>query len=627
MSDTDRLYALSSTYTHPWLDADGPGLLINDPVLAMRWYLTHEREQYLAVTGHVSHDAGATWQPLAPHQLLADAEQHLGSAAQTATGATQLLHRALQAEAAEWIDARIRFFQPDGPRPWLPETPELSSWQRGGQIWALALGTVPDTAVMAHLASLYTDPQPEGPGLMQAAARDTLTALALADDPQGAQLGELIRAWRLLERLTFGSEAGQVDGRARAAQQTLMGHLISHHPDTAPVIVAYADPAHPAHQAARFYLRPLAQIGAGEESLLADARAAFDDALQEADAIPAPAPATAATPTDPEQQPPAIPGYPKPLLDDLQAAAAWRLRSPAARRAAERIMEDLTHATGRLAEVTAHRDLAQPPTSDERAAQDHAASWRNYYQDRLAELDAQHAMLMHASILADAEEAATPATHELIIAASQATERSAQPGEHPRQTHQAFMAEVEAGERRIADVLAEQRQLTRDALHNLFPKLTGRQGLHTLRTQLIEHSGLGIDAYTRAYDAIGQAGRRLRELEANHQSGYVEFGRQPVTGEQVEQARADVENAEQRFADLRASRPPTLRAVKVLDGVAGMEPSASGSLAARAARIKTPSRERAVQPPAAATEPLRADDTQHTHHLQQPGTGQIAHLP
>jgi hypothetical protein len=40
VSGAGRLYALSSTYTGPWWDGDGPRLLIDDPVVAMRWYLT-----------------------------------------------------------------------------------------------------------------------------------------------------------------------------------------------------------------------------------------------------------------------------------------------------------------------------------------------------------------------------------------------------------------------------------------------------------------------------------------------------------------------------------------------------------------------------------------------------------
>ncbi|MGW2449115.1 hypothetical protein [Streptomyces sp. NPDC001675] len=106
MPDTDRLYGLSSVYTHPWLSGpDGPGLLIHDPVVAMRWYVTTEREENLAVTGHVSNDNGATWRRLRPRELMADAEQALaalahdgGPQAQQSAG---LLRDVLAAEAAD----------------------------------------------------------------------------------------------------------------------------------------------------------------------------------------------------------------------------------------------------------------------------------------------------------------------------------------------------------------------------------------------------------------------------------------------------------------------------------------------------------------------------------------------
>jgi hypothetical protein len=159
--DTDRLYALSSTYNNPWWPNDpGPGLLINDAVVAMRWYLTNEREENLAVTGHVSHDDGTTWQPLLPSELLADAERAVERAAVTSGDEPRrtaaLLRDALIAEAADWLDHRLRYVQPDDPFPYPPATPTLLSWQRGGQIWALALGKVPPEEVLTHLMASFT---------------------------------------------------------------------------------------------------------------------------------------------------------------------------------------------------------------------------------------------------------------------------------------------------------------------------------------------------------------------------------------------------------------------------------------------------------------------------------------
>lgn len=124
-----RLYALTSLSTHPWGDdVPGPKMLVNDPLVAARWFLTIEAEEIYAVTGHVSDDNGATWQPLLPSELLRDAQQHLSSAGPTASGS----RRALAAEAADWLDRRIRFQQPDDPIRWIPPHPSAHGWRAGG---------------------------------------------------------------------------------------------------------------------------------------------------------------------------------------------------------------------------------------------------------------------------------------------------------------------------------------------------------------------------------------------------------------------------------------------------------------------------------------------------------------
>lgn len=627
MSDTDRLYALTSVYTHPWLgDEDGPGLLIGDAVLAMRWYLTSEREETLAVTGHVSEDSGATWRPLTPGELLADAERSLATTT-AEPDATELLRRALWTEAADWLDHRIRYVEPDDPNQWRPETPELDSWRRGGQIWAMSLGTVPDDTVLTQLAAHYRAPQPEGPELLKAAARDTLKDLAIAEAPRGAGPGELLSTWRRLSPLTFRFGIGQVNGRVRAAKQRLMDHLVVRHRDTASVIAAHPDPQHPAHQAARAYLSRLAYIEpADEEGLRADARDAFEDALQEATTAHQPEEAVG---EELEAQPvAAIPGYPKPLQDYLRAAAAWRLISPAARRDAEQAMDQLVRANTHLLQVTtstADRIDGWPRAVAEKAA----FQARLNAQRELDELNARHAMLMHGTVLADAEAAAESAAREAIVAAAQATDPP--PGErrtvgHDLQVQDAFKAQVTAAEERIAQTLGEQRQLARDALHRLFPQASGSAGLYMLRTKLVEHSGLGIDAYTGAYCVIGELGGKLRDLESRLGSGYVEFGHRPVTAELVEQVRRGLQGAVERFEDLRVSRPATLRAVKALDSVAGLHPRSDG-IAARAGQIAAQSRERTRRPTTPA--PRRDAPTGHAQHQHQqaPHTGQSTRLP
>ncbi|KUN14576.1 hypothetical protein AQJ11_44455 [Streptomyces corchorusii] len=321
MSDTDRLYALSSTYTHPGLsDVDGPGLLINDAIVAMRWYLNHEREENLAVA-EVSEDGGVTWRAITPASCTRtpDALLPSGRRRRGRSGAA-LLREALAAEAAEWLDHRIRYVQPDDPVQHRPRTPGLASWRRGGQIWALALDTVPDEQVLTHLAGHYADSQPEGPERARTGALDTLNALVLADDPADADIPELLRTLRHVNRLTFGFEIGQLKARAEQAQHKILNQLISRHPQTAAVARAHPDPQHPAQRAARTYLHRLSLIGAdGEERLLADAARDFTEALEALQAAEAARPPATAAPDADTPGPEPIPGYPRQMDGDLQA--------------------------------------------------------------------------------------------------------------------------------------------------------------------------------------------------------------------------------------------------------------------------------------------------------------------
>ncbi|MFF9158521.1 hypothetical protein ACF1AB_40570 [Streptomyces sp. NPDC014846] len=625
MPDTDRLYALSSVYNHPWLsDVGGPGLLIHDPVMAMRWYLTTEREENLAVTGHVSDDQGATWRPLPPRELMADAERALAAMAEyggpQARQSAGILRDALAAEAADWLDHRLRYVQPDDPAPYRPDEPSPESWQRGGQIWALALGTLPDEQVLRHLTARFTALQSEGATLLRTGAAEMLDALALAEAPNRGEAAQLLAALGLLNRLGFGFGTGQLDTLAEDAQRSILDHLVTVHPATAPVTAAHPEPGHGANMAARAYLRRLSLVGTdGEPRLLDDAAAALAEAVTAAEQQPRPAPDPSAT----ARQAPAIPGYPKRLEGDLQAAAQWRLISPAARRAAEQTMDRLARATSALAQATAAADVNQPPSPQEDAA---LLSHRSLHQE-LEELTARHALLLHASVLADAEAAAEPAQHAAVVAAAQATEARPRPGTAAEMVaaEDAFMAHVTGVEDRIAETLAEQRRLTVEALQRIFPYAVSSTGRHTVRRNLLENSGLGLDAYQQAYWAIGESARKLESVEAAYRSGAVSFGRPPVSQDDVEQARAALQRAETRFADLRISRPYTVRAVGALDRAVHHEPPEAR--ATRAARIAAQSRERSkttapAAPPTHVAAPT-AEQVRQTHHSaaqqHQPG--------
>lgn len=594
MPDTDRLYALSSTYTNPWWSNDtGPGLLIHDAVLAMRWYLSNEREERLAVTGHVSDDGGATWRPLHTGELLADAEQALQHAEQAGGAASRtaaLLREAMAAEAASWLDGRIRYVQPDDPAPHRPPRPDLPAWERGGQIWALALSSVPPDAVLAHLAARYASPQPDGPEYLRTGAQHTLSALALANDPAGADVHDLLGALDHLNELAFGFEMGQLRTLAEDAQRNLADHLVSRLPLAAAPTGLTTE--HPVQQVTRADIDRLAGPE-GMEGLRVGARDALTEALARATGQ------AAAEDTVGSGGRAAVPGYPRHLPSEQQAAAQWRAISPVARRAAEQAMSQLVEAVTTLTEATASGAAVQRDDSA---------------RIGLEQLNARHALLMHAMVLADAEAAAVPAAHEAVVAAAQATAaRAGSPTEGEAMTEEAgFMARVNTAQDRIAETLTKQQQVTSDALHRLFMYPISSSELHLMRTQLIDDSGLGLDAYNQAYRTLSEASGYLQQLEDGHHP--------KAPPGQVAEARTRVRQAEAEFTDLQLSRTVTLRAVTALDGVAGIAPS-SKSAAARAAEIVAQSRERALQgAPLGASRHSRAstDQARQAANLQSP---------
>ncbi|MFJ8035993.1 hypothetical protein [Streptomyces sp. NPDC096032] len=448
-----------------------------------------------------------------------------------------------------------------------------------------------------------------------------LDALALAEAPARSESAQLLAALGLLNRLAFGFETGQLDTLAEDAQRSILDHLVTAHPATAAVAAAHPEPGHGANMAARAYLHRLSLIGTdGEPRLLDDAAAALAEAVTAAEQQPGRTPDPSAT----ARQAPAIPGYPKRLEGDLQAAAQWRLISPVARRAAEQTMDRLARAASALAHATAGADVNQPPSPQRDAA---LLSHSSLHQE-LEELTARHALLLHASVLADAEAAAEPAKHAAVVAA-QATEARPRPGTAAEMAaaEDAFMAHVTGVEDRIAETLAEQRRLTREALQRIFPYAVTSTGRHTVRRNLLENSGLSLDAYHHAYRAIGESARKMESVTAAYRSGAVSFGRPPVSQDDVEQTRAALQRAETRFADLRISRPNTLRALRALDRAVHHEPSGPEAPAARAARIAAQSRERSkttapTAPPTHVAAPA-AEQVHQAHHSaaqqHQPG--------
>jgi hypothetical protein len=545
--DSTSLYALTSVYNHPWWPSQaGPSLLIHDPVLAMRWYLMHEREDNLAVAVQASRDEGATWQPLPSRELLAEAEHGLVAWPDTPKAAA-VVRDAFDGEAAQWLDARIRHVPADDPAP--PAT-SRAAWERASYVWAVAMGTVPHRGVLDRLTAGAADALAGDVAALCAASQEALAALDLAWHPSGASTAELLSATRLLDRLTIGPDLGQLRAAGERALQGLLDDLAARATGGAPrAALSHGAVGRGALLAVVRQLLHQAGNRPSETDVLAQLREAM-----------ASRPAAAVEAVQEAQErgrarESVMPGYPR-TLPDLHAAAAWHRLSPAARRQAETAMADLVRAGVQLARTAGDTD-----------GRERTAALRNwsYCSKRLGEVNAYHAVLMHGAIVADAREAATAAGRQAIVAASEifpAITKSSTVAE--MMDHNAeFMAQVTAVEEQAAAVVRAQQQHARDALERLLPA----RALATLRTQLTDHCGLGHDAYPAAAAAVVDATRQLDMLEAAYRSGRTDFGGPPVRSQDVAAARARMEAAEERMADLRISRPATLRALAALDTV------------------------------------------------------------
>ncbi|MFE8940971.1 hypothetical protein ACFYNX_26240 [Streptomyces sp. NPDC007872] len=406
-----------------------------------------------------------------------------------------------------------------------------------------------------------------------------------------------------MELLTFS--AGQLRDLLLLAQNRMLDQLAARLPETADVVAAHPDPQHPVRQAAATYLHRFARLGRAPDPAdrsIREARDQMDAALT--------ASATDAKAAVPDNPPPALPDHPR-LMADVEAAAAWRTRSPAARHDAERYMEDLVRAHTNLAvaQAAAAQPSARPRNPDEATEADR----RDYFEQRLKELNNRHSVLMHGSVLAEAETAATQARHQAVVDAAQATLPRT-----PRTTaaeteadHEAFTTHITAAEKRIDQALDEQRQHARNALARHFPTAVADRGLHHLRTQLMDRAGLGLDSYRQAHQAVTDASRTVYDLKSRLASGRTGFGKSPVTAEQVTEATAHYTAAEQRFGDISVSQARTLEALNALGRVAALAPTGPEGRAALIAQITAQSRERALPTPA---EPRPAANQACTAH-------------
>ncbi|MFB6984513.1 hypothetical protein [Streptomyces sp. NPDC056304] len=597
-----RLYALRSTPTYHAIDAPGPSLLINDPLVAMRWYFAHEREQFTSVAAQVSDDEGVTWKFLLPHTLWADAQSALaqwsaglgpvGRAARPMRVEERVvypLREALAADAARWLDHRIRFVDPDDPQPWIPSAPTGRQWAAGGEAWALALGEAPIDDVLEYLTTLYGTSQPDGPQALGQAATRTVEILDRAESlgHTTTDLLNLLRETHVL--VTYRIELSQLQGRAQQAWSTVSNALAARLPETAAALAAYPDPAHPARQAVNSYVRALAVIGpdSHEEDThdrLALARAALEQVLTRA-----------TVPHAAEAPPAAVPGFPQ-MMDDLQAAAAWRRISPEDRREAEEAMGDLVRAQAWLAEAAVSR-AAGHGTWARTSGEHEAIELQSAAAARLQHMSARHALLMHATIYGEAEVAAEVARRAPFSAA----EHVALPYNRERQG--SFEQHLQETESRIDQVLAWQRAFTRAAQRRL--ARPGTRGLLSLDRVLVANASM-----------VNEARETLNSLESALRAREQKFAGPRVTEEQVAKARHRFDTELRRQEEVQQANAVTAKAVSALR--AASEPPGSNA-AYRAKRIAQAARERLRQQQA-HTRPRYDQHNQHAAlHRADPG--------
>ncbi|MGW6144407.1 hypothetical protein [Streptomyces sp. NPDC055140] len=578
MENTARLYALTSTVLLPFGGQyAGAQCLVAAPALAARWYLQHEREERCRVTATVSSDGGATWHDLLPHELFDAAHRDLADLRRPTSddevsvtrGRAGALEWAMALAVQEWAEARISFTQPADPAPDADSVASERGWRRGGQAWALATGTVPDETALSLLATRYGTAPGNGPALLREEARRTLAALHAAADPDSQDTATLLHAAGHLHPQLLADGTTQLHDHARRVHDALVDQLVHRFPEASRAAAAFPEPDHPAHRAARAYVGQLAllhdtpgmkyRVQASD-----DYYKALDTALQQHDM---PHPPTSPVPGS--EQPAVVPGFPRTVDNDAQAAAQWRLLSPAAHRQAAEAMNRL--------EVTVVAGM--PDHEGLRSQEQHA-------EQDIQELNAHHALLLHASLLADAEAAAEQARRNAIVSLHEEFEH--QLGGWNPQRQDSYMARLRAVEDEIGQVLLQQRQLTRDALHRLSPLTKSRRGLDSLRGSVLLRAGLDQPSYDNAW---AEQARRAQEFDRTQMQqlaqkrGEVRGIKRRVTPSDVETARAQADQARTRCDALRSSSAPTHRALAVLSGVVSLSVTGTDQAVELAARI------------------------------------------
>ncbi|MET9110527.1 hypothetical protein [Streptomyces zhihengii] len=141
--------------------------------------------------------------------------------------------------------------------------------------------------------------------------------------------------------------------------------------------------------------------------------------------------------------------------------------------------------------------------------------------------------------------------------------------------------------------------------------------MHQLRTQLTDQSGLGLDSYNHAHQAIGDTSRNLDDLKSRLANGRVELGRSPVTADQVAEAtHRYTRSSASKTSGKPAADPGGTQRTRPGEE---LDPSGPEGMAARAARITAQSRERALPSPTLLPGPKATPQPQQ-QNVQAPQT-------
>ncbi|WP_331725886.1 hypothetical protein [Streptomyces sp. NBC_00470] len=603
-----RLYSLTTRYVDLFLEGeDGPDLLCDDPIAALHFALTVSTSSPLAVTCATSTD-GHTWTPLTLQGLRTDADralQHDVKPRMYTTGVLDpfpqsrprplvALRRLVDQDLADWLDAVLRQVDDDGTA-WADETTQ-ADWIRAGRLWAAVWGEPPTDSVLGLLTTTPPAPSIISRNLMRGQADAVTNAVALAHDPAEHGLADLHDAWLLLHELDEWTMPPQYRAGTdlRAPLHRLQDRIAALHPDTATPLAATRDHSNaPAVQAAAHaYLRAVLPLWPDATASTDRARAHFLDELD-----------TLSTPASPPPEPPegaarkalrtALAPLDEPAaLSHHQAAALWRSRS---NRAAEQASWDMaTHANrvDDLARAYALEGTPQEQNTARRQAQQNLVAVSDHHSENLR----THAARGHLHKLS-ADHLTLDRTHRALqtsiwdIYGERRAQHDPASGAWNGYDEQRTMADLGPvladGEAQLDQLRRRHLDLTRHAVTQLLPQLAhippADHRNYTIRKHLAPLDLLGRDLRETG-PLIDSRRRACDELRARLES-IQSFGRRAVTAQDLARAEADLQQLQQRYADIQTEFALSVRLGRAFDQMRTPSPPEASPVPQRAADV------------------------------------------